>query len=252
MGSIALDLAAALDPVRMLADCGLTPDPWQAALLRSDARRMLLLCSRQSGKSTVSAAMALHEALYRPPALVLLLSPSLRQSKELFGKVMSFFRALGRPVPVVRDSTLELELRNGSRIVALPGEERTIRGYSGTRLLVIDEASRVEDALYASVRPMLAVSGGRLVALSTPFGRRGWFWEAWEGPEPWERVRITAEQCPRITAEFLEEERRSVGEWWLRQEYFCEFVDTADSFFAYEHIAAALSEEVEPFDWEAL
>jgi hypothetical protein len=42
-------------------------------------------------------------------------------------------------------------------------------------MLVIDEASRVDDTLYLAVRPLLAVSGGRLVALSTPFGKRGWF-----------------------------------------------------------------------------
>ena len=67
------------------------------------------------------------------------------------------------------------------------------------------------DELYMAVRPMLAVSGGRLVAMSTPFGTRGWWYEAWESSEPWERYEVPATMCPRISAEFLEEERRSMG-----------------------------------------
>src|SRR6185369_6360406 len=98
-----------------------------------------------------------------------------------------------------------------SRIIALPENERTIRGYSGAALLVVDEASRVSDALYASVRPMLAVSRGRLVVLSTPFGKRGFFFEEWSSDRAWERIRITADQCPRISPEFLEEERLALG-----------------------------------------
>jgi hypothetical protein len=86
--------------------------------------------------------------------------------------------------------------------------------------LVIDEASRVSDGLYYAVRPMLAVSRGRLVALSTPFGRRGWFFEEWESGARWERHKITAEECPRITSEFLKEEEASLGPRWYKQEYF--------------------------------
>ena len=94
--------------------------------------------------------------------------------------------------------------------MALPGTEKTVRSYSGVRLLVVDEASRVDDALYGSVRPMLAVSQGRLVALTTPWGKRGWFYRAWsEGGADWERHRVPATDCPRISPAFLEEERRS-------------------------------------------
>src|SRR5262245_16691102 len=162
------------DPSRILADAGMTPDPWQRNLLRSRSARMLLLCTRQAGKSTTAAALALRAALLQPPALVLLLSPTLRQSGELFrDKVKRLYNALGRPVPTVQESALSMELANGSRIISLPGDEETIRGYSGVALLVVDEASRVPDAQYYAVRPMLAVSQGRLVCLSTPFGKLG-------------------------------------------------------------------------------
>jgi Terminase large subunit, T4likevirus-type, N-terminal len=242
------DLALALDPVVLAKQLGLTADPWQADLLRSEARQRILLCCRQAGKSTVSALLALHTALYRPPALVLLLSPSLRQSQELYRKVRTDYRALGEAAPgVVEETALRIELANGSRIVSLPGKESTIRGFSGTSLLIVDEASRVPDALYHAVRPMLAVSGGQLVLLSTPFGKRGFFHHEWaEGGGDWHRVKITANDCPRIDPVWLARERDAIGEWWFRQEYLCEFVDTADQVFGLEVVMRALSPEVQP------
>jgi hypothetical protein len=218
------------DPAEIFTASGRTPDDWQANLLRSTSKQMLLLCSRQAGKSTVAAALAIKAALTQTPALVLLLSPVLRQSGELFrDKVKRFYNDLGRPVAVVQESQLAMELANGSRIISLPGDEGTIRGYSGVSLLVIDEASRVPDDLYRAVRPMLAVSKGNLVCLTTPWGKQGWFHKEWHGGGDWERVRITAEECPRISGEFLEEERRSMGESWYRQEYMCSFEDAGGS-----------------------
>jgi hypothetical protein len=222
------------------------PDPWQTRLLRSSAERQLVLCSRQSGKSTAVAALALAEALTRPRSLVLLLSPSERQSGELAVKVFGFYDALGAPVAARKRTELQLHLVNGSRVIAVPENERTIRGYSGARLLVVDEASRVSDGLYRTVRPMLAVSRGRLVCLSTPFGKRGWFFEAWQGDGAWERVKATAAQCPRIPPEFLAEERRALGERWYRQEYFCSFEETIDAVFAYDDIQAAAADGAAP------
>jgi hypothetical protein len=235
------------DPVALMDEAGITPDPWQAAVLRSNANRILLNCSRQAGKSTVTAGLAVYTALSQSGSLTLLLSPSQRQSAELLTTCARIYGAVGRPVVAEQESTLQLRLANGSRVIALPGKEATIRGYSGVALLVVDEASRVQDGLYYSIRPMLAVSGGRLVALSTPFGKRGWWYEAWtEGGDTWERVLITAHECPRISAAFLEEERASLPAMWFRQEYLGEFAETTDQVFSYEQITAALSDEVVP------
>jgi hypothetical protein len=139
-----------------------------------------------------------------------------------------------------------MDLENGSRIVSLPGEEGTIRGYSGVALLVIDEASRVPDELYLAVRPMLAVSQGRLIAVSTPFGKRGWFFNEWTGTNAWERIQVTAEQCPRITQEFLAEERRALGDRYYAQEYLCSFEDAVDAIFSHTDIHAAMSDDTQP------
>jgi hypothetical protein len=134
----------------------------------------------------------------------------------------------------------------------LPGTEETIVGYSGVRLLIIDEAAKVPDDLYRSVRPMLAVSRGRLVCLSTPFGKRGWFYEEWVGKNPWERIRLTADQCPRITREFLEQERRSLGDRWFNQEYLCSFEDLVGAIFSEELIERSFSDDAHYFDVEAI
>ena len=182
----------------------------------------------------------------QPGSLILLLSPSLRQSQELFKKVQDAYRALGNPTPLQAESALRYEMDNGSRIIALPGTEPTVRGYSGVDLLVIDEASRVQDELYYSVRPMLAVSGGRLIALSTPFGKRGFFYQAWTEGEDWERIKITAHECPRISRAFLDEEQRTLPPLWFASEYLCEFVDTVDQVFAYEDVMRAVTTTVEP------
>lgn len=215
-------IAMALDPAQILKARGIEADPWQKDVLLAKDRQTLLNCCRQSGKSTVISALALHEALFTPGATVLLLSPGQRQSGELFHKVVGNYNAIGRPLKAQYETQLKMELTNGSRIICLPGKEETIRCYSPT-LLVIDEASRVPDDLYRSVRPMLAVTKGRLVALSTPFGQRGWFFDEWEGAGDWKRVKVTWRDCPRISADFIAEERRSMGEAWVSQEFECLF-----------------------------
>jgi hypothetical protein len=194
----------------------------------------------------MTGVIALHRALYHPGSLVLCLAPALRQSQELFGKVLGFYRDLGRPVSPHGERKLSLELENGSRIVTLPGSEKTIRGFSGTSLLILDEAARVDDELYFAVRPMLAVSGGALMMLSTPYGKRGVFYEEWTSGRGWERYEVPARECPRISEAFLEEERSSLPPFIYRQEYECSFEDTEDQVFTSELIDSALTSEVKP------
>jgi hypothetical protein len=235
------------DRVEFAAAAGLPDlDPWQRRLLRSDALRVLLNCSRQSGKSTMAGVVALHKALTAPGSLVLILAPAERQAKELFTKVAQAYRVLGHVVPAESYRKMGAELANGSRIEALPGTEKTIRGFSGVDLLLVDEASRVADELYYAVRPMLAVSGGRLMMLTTPYGRRGVFFEEWTGEGAWERYEVPASQCPRISEEFLEEERRTLPRRVFRQEYECSFEETDDQVFSHADVQAAISEEVTP------
>jgi hypothetical protein len=249
---ISKDLSHALDPVLLARDCGITPDPWQAALLRDRPRRALLCCARQTGKSLCTALMALWTALYEAPALVAILSPSQRQSAEMFRSLMLLYSKLeGAPV-LTQESVLRAELSNGSRILSMPGTEKTVRGLSKVTLAILDEAARVEDELLAAVRPMLAVSegGGRLIALSTPFGRRGWFHNAWHnGGDGWTRVQVSAEDCPRITKEFLEEELKQLGAMRFSEEYQLAWLDSDEAVWNTAIIDAAFTEEVRPL-WQ--
>ena len=226
---------------------GLEPDAQQARVLEPESKRVLLNCTRQWGKSTITAAKALHRAWHAPGSLTLVVSPSARQSAEFVRKAAGFVRRLGERVQGDGDNEMSLALPNGSRMVGLPGTEATVRGFSAVSLLLVDEAARVEDELYQAVRPMLAVSDGTLWLMSTPNGQRGFFWEAWAhgGPE-WERVRVPAEECPRIKREFLEEERRVLDARRYGQEYGCEFGDAEDAVFDRELIERAITDEFEP------
>jgi hypothetical protein len=217
-------LAVALDPTLILKHQGLSADPWQREFLFCQAKDVLLNCSRGAGKSRVTSALALHTALFRPRSLVLLVSRSLRQATELFRYVKDGCRALDWPHGTVKDNECQLEFANGSRIVALPGKEETIRSFQGVTLLILDEAARIPDELYSSVSPMTGVSGGRTVCLSTPFGQRGFFWREWHNETvAWKRFRVPWHECPRLTPAFIENERRKFGALWIRQEYECSF-----------------------------
>lgn len=245
--NIADDLRYALDPAAFALEVlGLELDPWQRAVLASTGKRDLLNVTRQGGKSTVSAALALHQALYRPDSLTILVSPSQRQSSELFRKVTELRELLPTAPELSEDNKLSLSAKGGGRIVSLPGSEATVRGYSGVTLLVEDEASRVPDELYMAVRPMLAVRNGRLLLMSTPFGRRGHFWREWSEGAAWNRVEVPATQVPRISAAFLEEERLSLGSWWFEQEYLCQFKESTDAVFSHDTVMGALSDDVQP------
>ena len=234
--------------VELAKVCGLTSDPWQTDLLESEDQQIILNCTRQWGKSSISAVLGLYQTCYVKNSLTLILAPSSRQSSETYRKVRDFYYMLDDRPEAVNESGLKLELANGSRVQVLPGKEATVRGFSSPALIIVDEAARVDDDLYQSVRPMLAVSGGRLILMSTPFGSRGFFWREWsEGGADWKRVKVSAWDCPRISDEWLQKERERIGSWWFSQEYECAFVDNIDSCFSSADIFAAVSDEVKPW-----
>jgi hypothetical protein len=226
---------------------GFDADDVQRKILDAAAQPVILNCSRQWGKSTVGAAKALHTAATRAGSLVVAVSPSARQSGEFVRKTAGFARRVGERGRGDGQNEMSLLLKNGSRIVGLPGNEETVRGFSAVDLLLIDEAARVDDRLYQAVRPMLATTNGGLWLLSTPYGRRGFFYREWsEGGPGWLRVAAPAWDCARISREFLEQERAALGERAFRQEYECTFLERDDELLARELVEAALDEDVEP------
>ena len=146
------------------------------------------------------------------------------------------------------DNTNSLLFPNGSRIVGLPGNEANVRGFSPS-LVLIDEASRVDDAMYKTLRPMLAVSGGDMWLMSTPCGKRGFFYDCWEhGGRDWFRISVPANECPRIPPEFLATELNAIGPVWFAQEFMAEFVDNGMALFSHDVIERAIDDTFDALD----
>ena len=189
----------------------------------------------------------MHRAWSEPGSLVLVLSPSLRQSGEFLRKAEEFVGRLGIKVKSDGDNRLSIAFPNRSRIVGLPANEATTRGFSKVSLMIVEEAAWVPDRVYWATRPALAVGDGDLWLVSTPNGKRGFFYEEWEhGSEEWQRISVTAQDCPRIKASFLVEERRK-DEHRFRREYLCEFGEVEGAVFSRESIEAAF-EDFEPVE----
>ena len=230
-----LDEAHRLDPVRWCCEAlGYHLDDWAQRVMMSPARYVIENVSRQAGKSTCASAMAVHQAVFFPGSLVLVVSPTLRQSGELQRKAMRFYDMVDPDhTGLEEDTKLSVLLKNKSRIIALPGQEDNLRGYSAPALIIEDEASRVKDELHVAIRPMLATNQGRLILLSTPNGKTGHFHKIWTtgGPE-WLKIAVTADQIPRISKEFLENERLNMSEGQYLQEYFNQFQDAERAVFS--------------------
>ncbi len=231
-----------LDLPQMARDVfGLEPDARQKEVLEASSRRFLLNCSRQWGKSTLGSLKAAHRALFHAESLVVLVSPTLRQTSEMFRKAAVCLDAAGFRRRSDGVHELSYVLPNGSRVLGIPGTDATVRGYSAASLVIVDEAARVEDSLYKSLRPMLAASNGDLMLLSTPFGERGFFFREWmQGGEQWTRMSVAAVECARIRAEFLAEEMQSLGQDWFAQEYLCSFVAMSNQAFRRQWMETAV------------
>lgn len=241
------ELRIALSPVRFTQSLGIRPDKWQEQVLESESNRIIMCCARQSGKSVISAISSLHTALYLPGQLILLISASHRQSQELFKKVLYYLNKLETRPYLTEENKLSLQLANRSRIVSLPSKGDHIRGYSGVNAIFIDEASRVADELYHALRPMLSVSKGRLVLLSTPYGKRGFFYEQFTKPtELWLKIEVKGTDCPRLSKETLAAEKANLGSLIYSQEYDCQFIEVGDFVFNYADLENCLTDDIEP------
>ena len=237
------------DPIDFALSLGFTPDPMQAEILRSTTHRGILNCSRQWGKSTVMAALALHHAATNPASLTLVVSPSARQSGEFLRKVEDFAVRINLPKRSDGRNDMSLRLPNEARIVALPASGDTIRGFSNVSLLLIDEAAYVPDPLFHSVLAMLAASGGRLWLMSTPNGQRGFFYQTWTQAGPhWLKIAVPARDCPRIAPAFLDEVRTLLPPDIFSQEYECQFLAPVGALFEIHWLEGMFTDE--PRAWK--
>jgi hypothetical protein len=226
---------------------GFHPDPIQQTVLTSTAWRGLINCTRQWGKSTIMAVKALHEAHNNPGRVVLVLCPSLRQAGNFYLKLRHFLRTLRYPLRGDGVNNYSFVLPNESSVVCLSDGCYT-RSFGNVCLLLLDEAAEVEDRAYFEIRPTVSTvgeDGGKIWMMSTPQGREGVYWHAWElEGDRWERFSVTALECPRISRKFLEEEREILGARLFGQEYLCQFIERPDCLFNREDIYRALRPDV--------
>jgi len=271
-----------IDPAGFVERLWEVPFEWQKDALNPLWKRLMLNCARQSGKSTIVAGIALHKAKYKSNSLILIVSPSEKQSKETMKKVEDYI-ALDPDLKALKlpgDSAFEKKFRNGSRIVALPGTEKSVRGYSKPDIILIDEAARVPDETYKAMRPMLTGNEeAQIILLSTPWNMTGFFHAEWTKNPIWKKIYvvprweledetktlierppedefratmandgITAYYSPRHTLKFLYEELLSIGPIWFKREYGCEFIEGAETLFSLELIQSSYTEDVEVED----
>jgi hypothetical protein len=228
------------------AEMGYALDDWQRFVLTAPHRRKVCLVSRQGGKGLVGTLTAITKAIEDPGSKIVILTPTEDQSKRLLSRIKEDYARLATAPRVITDTAKEWRLINGSRALAMPGSETSVRGIDAVDLVITDESAFVPDELHAAVRPMLATTNGEELDLSTANGKRGFFYRAYlratTPPIPGHMlaVRVTADQIPRITPEFLANEREEMGQFLYDQEYNVMFLDDVTQLFATEHIHAAL------------
>lgn len=243
-------LAGRRTALDLAAEMGFGLDPWQRQVLTSDKRRKICLVSRQGGKGVVGVLTAVEAMVADPGSKVIILTPTEDQSKRLLSRIKEGYARLANVPRVITDTAREFALLNGSRVYAMPGSETSVRGIDAVHLLIVDEAAFVPDELYAVVRPFMATTNGRELDLSTAHGKRGFFYQSWlrattpPTPSHMFAVKVTAPQIPRISPEFLANERSELGDFMYQQEYMVEFLDDETQVFSSDLIAAAKSSEV--------
>ena len=206
------------------------PFPYQAKLLQDDSKRIVACMGRQSGKTTTIALKAIKFALSTPKATILITSPSLRQSMIMFNRIQSLITNSPLRLRVSRATRTTIAFDNRSEIIALPASENQLRGYTA-QMIICDEASFMPDELITNiVFPMISVTQGYAVFLSTPWGRNHFFYKAFMNPA-YSVHRVRSQENPNITPEFLEEMRLNMTELAFKMEYEAEFVEDANSFF---------------------
>ena len=271
-------LLGLLDKKEYIRTLGFQPFEWQDRLLDSEAKRIIILAARQSGKSTIVSSLPCHLAKYRGGSLCIVIAPTEKQAKEDMLKIRQFM-SLDKTYPKIRRASDDmLFLENKSRIIVVPATEAGARGYSKPDLVLIDEASRVDDEVYNSGITAMFTGNpdGRLILLSTPHGKQGFFYSRWQmSNDGWERYEIRSPWVPvvaekghdlirmdeRSIKHFIEDRKqrniwaclsprhedyeeqldilRDQGQRLYLQEFCCDFVETDTTVFDYDDIEAA-------------
>ena len=216
-------------------------DDWQKEYIAHEGNTVVR-AGRQSGKSFAESLRVALFALLNAKTSTLIIASVDRQSIELLEKVKSQIMGLAKNEIKGRPTFHKIELKNGSKIMAEPAGQTGygLRGFT-VHKLVADEAHYIPDAVFVAIRPMLATTGGTLDLLSTPRGNEGFFYDCFQA-EDFHKIHIMSKDCPRISDEFLDQERKRMTKLEYCQEYEAEFLDSLQQFFSRELIESCFSE----------
>ena len=230
------DIAYQIDPALWVREqLDVIPAPWQETFLRAPrGASIAALTARQVGKTTAAAWAIAHTALYKPNSLSVIACPAQRQSAEAVKRVHDCLNKIG--AKLTSDNVYGLELKNGSRVLALPSSDDSIRGLTVDGWIVADEAARLTENLISALGPMRArCPGARFAMLSTAWSRTDPFWTVWDGDDPsWIRLKATADEIDIFSEAYLTAERRTLGEAAFKREYLGIPASDQDSPFGWD------------------
>ena len=244
------------DPVEFCQKfLGFEPTAYQEKLLRDRTQFIVARWARQSGKTHCVAALLLWLCLKTQGFSVIVLAPSIRQSKIIIRKITGFLPRLPKYV-ALRPYKTKIEFYNGSRIQALPNSPETIRGEPSVNFVYEDEASYIRDdkELHQAVIFTLATTDGRFLATSTPGSRDGLFYAMCTDDENYgdvSRHHVSYEDAlePKgpLKLGILEKLKKQLASdpWRWRREMLAEFADDEDAWLGMELIRKSVDENLE-------
>lgn len=218
--------------------------PFQKADVESNARFRWSCWARQTGKSFTKSLRRIIRGIKRRRNQIFL-SASERQSKELMQKARMHCQALEIATaynnnPILKGTKynqLEIELPNGVRIIGLPANPETVRGFTGD--VFLDEfAMHANDRdIWAAIFPTLLRGNGELDVASTPKGKNNVFYDLSQN-DKFEKSVVTLDDAIAQGLQIdADEIRQSMGDEDLyRQEFNCEFLDESTAFLTHDMI----------------
>lgn len=245
-GGLINKLRMRTDPDFFARSCGFYPHKhWQTDALRCRDPLAAWCIHRQGGKSSCASFKASHCVLFEPGALVVVVSYVRDQAR---------YGILKKIRPIIEEKAPELGLeyslrqesieifhpgKPSSEILVVTNNEDAARAYSAIRLLVIDEASRVEDGVINGLQAALGPRG-QMLMLSTPRGARGQFYVVMTTPGlPWRTVRVAADH-PQAVIQSVPamESMRMTNPRLYEQEYLLRFHGSGNALLTLDQIEA--------------
>lgn len=220
---------------------GIELDEWQKEYIKHEGNTVVR-AGRQSGKSYAESLRVALFALLNDKTSTLIIASVDRQSIELLEKVKSQIIGLAKNQIKGRPTFHKIELKNGSVIRAEPAGQTGygLRGFTVDKL-VADEAHYIPEAVFVAVQPMLATTGGTIDLLSTPRGNVGFFYDCCKDKENYYEIHIISADCPRISKEFLDQQRKALTKLQYAQEYEAIFLDALQQFFTKDLIDSCIA-----------